>query len=57
MTNRRAAIRRIVEEVANVRVPLQGTQAPSNEQVPVGGQDSFNPPILTDGETRQASQT
>ena len=57
MTNRRADIRRVGEEVANARVPPQGNQAPPNEQVPIGGQVSFNPPILTDGEIRQTSQT
>ena len=56
MCTRREAIRRVGEEVANERVLPQGNQAPPNEQVPLGGQVSFNTPILTDGEIRDAFQ-
>ena len=34
----------------------QGNQAPPNEKVPLGGQVSFNTPILSDGEIREAIQ-
>ncbi|TMX03758.1 hypothetical protein EJD97_014376 [Solanum chilense] len=54
MTTRRAAIKRVKEEVANAGVLPKGNQTPRNEQVPIGGKVSFSPPILMDGEKREA---
>ena len=61
MTTRREAARRVQEEIANVgappqdnQVPPQGNNAPPQEQVPLDGQASINPPAMTDGEIRSA---
>ena len=56
MSTRRAAVRRVGEKVANVGVRTQGNQAPPNEKVSLGCHVSFNTPILTDGEIREAFQ-
>ena len=50
MIARKAAKRRVEEEIANAGALPQGNQVPPQEQIPLGGQVPVNPPAMTDGE-------
>ena len=54
MTTRRAAVKRVKQELANAGVLPKGNQTPPYEQVPIGGKVSFSPPIMMDGDIREA---
>lgn len=52
MATIRKTTRRVEEKIANVGAPRQENQAPLQEKVPVGGQVSVNPPVMSDGEIK-----
>ena len=54
MKNTRLGARRIKEEIANAGVLLHENQAPTQEQVSLGGQALVNPPVMLDREIIQA---
>ena len=50
MTTRRAAARRVEEEIANAGVPPLDNQVSPQEQAPLGDQALVNPPFMTEGD-------
>ena len=58
MSTRRAAARRVEEDLSNAGVPPQGNQdPPQDNQAPQGSQALVIPPTMTDGEIRSSLVT